>query len=375
MEVAKMVANKKRYHLFTLLALFSITLFNLHIYPIDKPLAYQHKFPHTPIKRLSPTEEYLNVIPWHSFKTKVDHIDHNVFDELTKIKEEVIKKEKIYSLNYHVFYHAQMPGLFIAQELYKLLYQTVYKQKVSFFEFLRAKNDLHTLSESAQQFLKRHNNNIWDSDPFMRKILLSVNLSFPGNLTWGESSFYFFTSGTNDAPPNLSQLYRTYIKSFYPTIDNNTREQVFLDSIVQQLDSLASLVSTVKRGILLQIFIPKKDVNHCAYLSYAYGKPRYYNTANNTSSTTSKTYDTAISKFLDYMIKNPKKVGKYELTDLQARIILQKNLFGHPNGGIKIHRHHCIPPHILKQCHTELSMIVNKIAAFMHEQPTITFAA
>ena len=126
---------------------------------------------------------------------------------------------------------------------------------------------------------------------------------------------------------------------------------------------------------MLQIFIPKKDVNYCAYLSYAYGKPRYYNTKNNTSSTTSKTYDTAIDKFLDYMIKNPKKVGEYELTDLQARIILRKHLFAHPNNGIKIYRHHCIPPHILEQCHTELSAIVNKIATFMlNEQPPI-FAA
>jgi len=177
--------------------------------------------------------------------------------------------------------------------------------------------------------------------------------------------------------PETNQLsldnFRYYaVNGRYSTIDDSEDGKELLSSINDQIacighDFFASKINgSLRYGNMLQIFIPKKLVDRCVYFSKRGGNPRKLPVPESLS----EKFRTKIlgqrfqkaSTVLQALSNNSESV-RGELTGLQARILLHKDLFDNPSSGIKIFRYNQIPQGLSDSYQSQLKSIAESVFA------------
>ncbi|MCK4265389.1 hypothetical protein KAW80_03455 [Candidatus Babeliales bacterium] len=326
--------------------------------------------------QFSQTETYIKAMPNIGFRGE--------YKKYKNLLSQVIEKEKLYSNDYYAFYHGQHYAFFTLYELQKRL--TPHMNACDEFEFLRIESELDKKYNGVKEFLKKNKqsyldtfgnwlelqwlcypkllpfpntySNLDDTEPDIQKILLSVNLSFPGNLRWGASAFCHFADSVSFAShsPFIKKIIKQFDPNFYknyeyiPFIDeyNENKEVKFCDLIFSEILSLADIFEKAGEsgGLLLQIFIHKDIVDKYVYMSKDLGKPE-------------KTLSP--SKVIE-------KKYKDTLTKAQARIILNRDLFSKPNKKIKICKYHRFTSESLKIHKKILDDIVDRLFQNIHSR-------
>ena len=194
------------------------------------------------------TDAHLN---FSELKKVVDKEWEEFFVAHFDLVNTILERERAYTDEYYVFYHAQRKELRILQDFLREIYEYFQvTQSLNNFHFLRFWKD-KPLSVDANTFIDESNKKgPWnDQDRDKASLLLSVNLSLFGNCTAISGSCCTFD----------------YFMSSYSMLDIDIRgivEDVFNTfkfdkKYVDQLIDLNKINET-KEGSLFQIFIPKK---------------------------------------------------------------------------------------------------------------------
>jgi len=292
---------------------------------------------------LSQTESYLRVIPLEEVGKKLGIPNIERYRDLINT---IIEREKKHP-DHYAFYHGAkidfLPFLILNTKLQLLPKQ--YKDK---FVFLRPHSEFFHESISSAEFLAKFHREIHDGLNKWRTILLSTNLSFPGNLIPGESSLDFI---------NRNITYRNP-ESLWGLLAN---DNLLVSYLKCKIRLLLSQLETNQHGILLQILIPKDIVDYCVYICLAWGGPRSYKIPNIEQGwDTTKNYYTRISPILAVLQQNPNRIKKV-LPYLQARIKLDREFFSNPESGVKIYLNHMIDNEAYRAFEQEIEKIANTI--------------
>ncbi len=269
------------------------------------------------------------------------------FEKNKKFVESIIARERENIDNYYVFYHAQRNGLRVFQDFLREIYEYFQiTQSLRSFHFLRFWKDMPETTD-ANTFIDENNKKgYWnDSGGGMYKFLLSVNLSLFGSCTavsCCECTFDFFVNSKNIISVNSKDILNEIFDMF-------KFDKKYIDSLA----SLENLIQT-KEGNLYQFFIPKKVVDHCAYLSHAFGIP-YNSAVPGCGFDQTKCRHANISKVLDAYRQGSALVDAYKkdsahtnesessvallVDQMQGRLIFSRDMLLNPASGIKIYRY------------------------------------
>lgn len=270
----------------------------------------------------------------------------------TNLVYEVVQKEREYNDSHYVFYHAQQSCFNIVRDFIKEIYAMSELMHLgNDFQFLR---NWLTAPEYFNTFffLGFTPANVYDHDPELVKKLLSVNLSLFGNRrSKGEDTFHYFKENNNVHPPQIIDL----LTEIFNLFDFNS---MYLDELVQ----LNTLLET-HEGALLQIFIPKEQVDNYVYISHAFGVPYR-------DPLVEEIYDnrlerhTRIAPILEKYKNDPLSLGiAGDFDELQARILLSKDLLLDPHKGVKIFTYLTTSKEQQEKYHQELKKLVVRIFA------------
>jgi hypothetical protein len=316
------------------------------------------------------TGRYLSHISWEMVISSLGLKPGEASDCKRLVRDLILPREKEFSSDYYVFYHAQKVEFSILYDLERYLSELFTEKTTEDFEFLRPESDYYACGGTADDFLKKHNYRINNRTPDMKKILLSVNLSFPGDLTYHSSSLYYYLRSKSSKAPLLWVSTENAITSFYPTIRDDNGGKELLSSIKSQIYDLENefleqrLYGQLEYGNVLQIFIPKHLVDQCVYFSKRGGSPRKLSIKESLYQQLKKTvvgqrFQKA-STVLDSLNNNSESLCS-ELTGLQARILLHKDLFNDLNSGIKIFRYNQIPQGLSESYQSTLKSIAEGV--------------
>lgn len=319
---------------------------------------------------LAQTEAYLTGLGkgdeqkgWEVVKKALTEGWHSITpDVFEKVKNFTIQKllpiERKYSKDYYVFYHGQAAWFYAIQMLYRELYWRFKKLRAYQLAFLRRQADLYPRDKFVAQLLKETSNNINDNIDPHKRILLSVNLSFPGNLQVGENTSLYFASGSSFQAPNARLVIDYVVQEFLPFIHYFLKKYDINDLI----DKLQQKIrNTFKKyeglGCLLQIFVPKNEVEKYAYLSEPGGKPVIY--------------DLSLKEILNNL-NNPQLLNEPSFKILQARLLLNENLyFGVLQKDIKVIFHNEISQDIRTLIQKEVKKFVDELFYIIHSKITL----
>lgn len=189
-------------------------------------------------------------------------IEKNVIDSAV---HRHLQREREHASAYHVFYHGQCQDIRMLSDIYTYLLEWEQQQHYSGFAALRFVPDSPTNTPSpliharvlglyATESVPRT-----DYEPDAFRSLVSANFAFNGNhLNYGENSFRYFLSDFNI---NKKKIIRSneiaHICKFYGL------NPVHMGSI-KTLNNSA--------GSLLQIFIPKDQLNKACYVALSGGR-------------------------------------------------------------------------------------------------------
>jgi|GEM_PF-6236654 len=310
---------------------------------------------------------------------------------------EMLENEKKYP-SYYVFYHAHKKELGLIFDIYKEIFdflsisagsgQTVLMRDImsprgyqyrTVNEFL----DSWPLTTFYQDQVTARNNrrlDRWmggwnDSKDPLRMLLLSANISLFGNAGNDlSSSLYFFvhSESFSDTESILTSFFKIW---------------KFDEKYIKQLNDLQQLVEGGKSGHMLQIFIPKEQINNLVYISEIYGIP-WHEKITETFDARKQRHTDALS-ILDLYRNNPSAIvtdmgkgdykmynktpqdkrltpnflntaSKFSVNPLQARILLTPQLFD-PASGIKMFRYSLTPETQLPEYKKQLKAIVQNM--------------
>jgi len=277
------------------------------------------------------TEGYLSQITLEAALINQLGLTEADLERLKPLIQEVIERERDHP-EYYAFYHGMNKDVMIALDMLKQIYTRSEKVQVEGFEFLRVPTAL-VQDQTPAQFFERYKDrlkytllNYFDNAPEIGAQILSTNLALPGNLIPGESTIYYFSKSKN----NIIRVY-AIINSIIDFLFANASLPEDYINIVKELILLKTfkiqhILEVKDYGLLLQIFIPKNLVDQTVYISEVAGLP------------VKGKYKFKASLLLQTLQKNPQLL-KRRLKGLQARIILNRNLFSRP-GIVKIYRYH-----------------------------------
>jgi hypothetical protein len=238
---------------------------------------------------------------------------------------------------YHVFYHAHTSSHRVYQDFMNHLLSFETQKTEDGFIPLRfwhdaiLKTDILTFLEDHAILSKKKS----DSSSHISSSLLAVNVSLFGNLqNSGESTLAYYLCNRSIEKVDLHKTL-TAIFDFYN----------FKTGYIKRFTELLSASYMRHCGSMLQIFIPRAHVDRTAYLAqpygYAYSHNLHVGGFETITTQDGKQYSlqTKISPVLD-AIQDGKLMKKtsQELSDLQARIVLGKDVMLNPESGVKIFR-------------------------------------
>jgi hypothetical protein len=191
---------------------------------------------------------------------------------ITYLVNQILWREESYAQqNYGIFYHGQQREFMLLQDLIAQLYQLIYKKPINNFFFLRMFDPDFGKYTDATQFLVDHNYSVNNYGTLEQKVLLSVNPWLWGNSTNGGScTFTFFLTSSNCTSVYFPDLIKHIFEQF--------KIEKYYTKYNTELSNLLNLLAaaeTRKTGLLMQIFIPKTQVNTVAYRAVSGGTPYY----------------------------------------------------------------------------------------------------
>lgn len=210
-----------------------------------------------------------------TFSSKISEIGLDFFKNLLK---SVIQNEIRFKKEYYVFYHGQPRDFAFIQDLYRGLYNIIYKKEMRDFVMLRIPSENQARFDSVLDFLKYYikNGEIFKSYDFdlqlhIKNLLLSVNPSLFGN-TFGAgcSTLEYFLCSTGCTFVDTLDLVERIFEFF-------SMQDFFYENQdeIKELQELLGAQEKDKTGLLQQIFVPKNIVNTVAYRSLALGSLYY----------------------------------------------------------------------------------------------------
>ncbi|HEV2601533.1 MAG TPA: ankyrin repeat domain-containing protein [Candidatus Babeliales bacterium] len=287
--------------------------------------------------------------------------------ELAKHKETIIKKmlenEERYKDTHFVFYHAQQTENRIIAEFLRHLYEFIHHEPLrSDFEFLRSwqnGSDYPDINSYLDSFGIPNPFTLGlgclnDNSPDIRAVLLSVNPVLFGNFNWaGECTWHYF-------------LYNQSIANFIRTSLENifTRygfQQNFIDDFFKIHNQFPC-----QTGDIIQIFIPKDEVDDHTYISQAWGAPQSEHILNSDRQPIEDGYDTERKRYikskpiLDIIQNNTQLLEDSKA--IQLRLFFSNNgPLLNPDRGAKMFRFTTLNPNQLKNYKHLIKKISKKI--------------
>ena len=262
-------------------------------------------------------------------------------EKVAAVITKILEKERELTKDYYVLYHGQKGSFRVLQDFStKLMNESIFEtEKNTDFILLRDPQIFsQQLPQSAKIFLSNnepeiHDFDEWDEQKDIRKHLLSVNLSLFGNTTkkgilGGECTLDYFL--TNDSM--LKNPSKKLLENFFTT---HNISQIYLPEIILLQENLTS------HGNLIQICIPKKDIDFYAYTSYPAGIPAEW----------------PLSDILD---NYPSQTNLINNHYLQARIVLSSGILN-PNSGVKMYQYSLADEEDLSSYNTKLETLVSEI--------------
>lgn len=301
------------------------------------------------------TEAYLSV-----HQKDVENKWKNELKEYKLIIDQCLDREKELYDTHYVFYHGQSGNLRIIHDFTKELFNLlgIHHHKKD-FTFLRPWFNAPQ-SVDIDTFIENYTSH----DEIE---VLCVNLSLFGNLfDWGCCTFEYFYNNFAMSKPNLYGI----VQDMFTKLDLNEK---FIDDLIG-----LNYMTQTKEGSLIQIFIPKDLVDSCVYLSHYWLEP-YHQQLDKTYYSASKNRHTKISPILEMYRNNPEKLlsippvnydtgpwdhidpNKTCMDELQARIILSKDITLNPMNGIKYFTYTTVSEKQMDQYKKELRKLTDKI--------------
>jgi len=293
--------------------------------------------------RYTQSEAYLSV-----YKPAIENLYGEKIKKHQPLIDQILAKEKELSDTHYVFYHAHEKELMVLHDFLKEVRSYLaLVPKHPYFTFLRShKNQIPEL-KNANNYLDS-NTDIDDWKEAYRGHMLSVNLSLFGNHEFYDScTIYYFFKNKSLYKGGLSKRLTTVVEQY-------GFDQKYIKEILALTDHLAS-----ETGNLLQIFIPKTDVDQLVYLAHPGGSP-YKNPIIDQCYDTKKKRHTSISPILELYCDAPFYISNLER--LQARILFFEPLFT-PDSRIKIVRYNTVPEKNMRTYEAALADIVRRMLA------------
>jgi len=348
------------------------------------------------------TEAHLQV---GEVKEKLSHIDlyyeggkkdprssNELVTPYLNIIAAAINKEEELKNSHYAFYNGTGTEWRVTQDLYKQLYAYRNPSKViTDFTFVRFSD---VPSMHAQDFLRENvaewagvNDNIQE----VRDVLISTNLSLFGGVgTQGECTWNYFLTAKSHRYPTALHFHQV-LEAFDMSYD--------IELLAKEAQTLAEMISdATKEQMLLQIFIPQNKVDDTAYLSWILGVPYYPKSVAlmekriGRQERTGAVTGPAVKEVMKKMRKDPAYKALHEelkeavengdfgirafmdeyrnvpwsiknVNDIQARILVTKDIVLNPDSGVKIFRYFTTPRDIQEAYLRKLDALVKKIIA------------
>jgi hypothetical protein len=290
-----------------------------------------------------------NVINQFTIKQKIETIGKKVIE---KIVNETLNKEIELATSHYVFYHGCRIDFLLFQDLLKFVVELHANKTLQDFFFLRIPTKDFSKYASTQEFLNAVNYDVNDSIDPDRQYLLSVNPALFGNTIYRKTSSafcYFLESKAAFSINSLNMIANIFDHYHLTKLYNK------YFSKISELYNLLTDYESKKTGILMQIFIPKTDVNEIIYRSMPRGVPYY-----------SKYFGTKASSELNsYQSSNIQHFTAQYVDEMQFRILMSNNYMLNKNNNskkepIKMFRYFNETP-LIKKYFTKLKQLKNKI--------------
>jgi hypothetical protein len=166
--------------------------------------------------------------------------------------------------------------------------QCLSSRTFGYFKFLRPPSteyriERQELEQRIESFIKKHGNHSWthgvwgpnpsrlDEDQNIRPHLMSMSYALMGNCTKYESAFFFTFS--NEGILDQMQTWDASEKVIRNALRVKSVTEKNADFLVSELKSCFEEYSSLKRGNLVLIGIPKDKLSYFAYDSKAWGIP------------------------------------------------------------------------------------------------------
>lgn len=276
----------------------------------------------------------------------------------------LLQREREYWATHYVFYHAQNSAHRIAQDFWQQVLSLVHLEYHADFIPVRFSESTKMLANSnPEKFLLAHTmipkckesgHKHSDTNPDIRRHLLSVNLALTGNLhDYGECSLSYYLGNQSIQKFATAELLGEIFEYY-------ALNQSFIKDLIAFEQSLGR-----NFGSLLQIFIPQQKVNDCVYLARPWGCPYTknlgfpgYKVINGYG------YQAEIAPVLDWIRRRGAardQLTKDVLEALQARIVLGTDIVLNPRSGVKIFREVNLPPQKLAWYEQQVGAIARKV--------------
>ena len=262
------------------------------------------------------------------------------------IVDHAIQKEQA-SPHAYCFYHGMSQYTFTAILANTYLDHLIHGTPLTDdFYKLRHDADLYSHNEAIHTYIQ---NNIHDLHEPYKSHLLSVNLSFPGNVhNSTENTMHFFKHNHNTA---CSDHLFSYIAKQY------ARSHEEQETITQALHNFYANIRSATGGVVLQIIIPKHLAQTCMYISTGCGVPHDQARKNPTYSIdVLEAYQNDQAQ-LEKLLKQ--EDATFHACGLQARLRLDTSLFSEP-GKIQIYAYHTLGNDVCTQLYNKLQDIIMK---------------
>lgn len=297
------------------------------------PKQLEVKIPKTTVPLYSQTVSYLNNRDLrenveNNYKKEICAVDKKFFENTINT---VILRELEFTDSF-ALYHGQKLEFLLFQDIFEILYEIFFEKALENYFILRAPSKDFKKFKNIQEILRpyiesgiAYKERLDDKDDFS-KFTLCTNPSFFGNNQRRTScTWTYFLSSCNKSYVDITNLVKDIFSIFY--IEDLYNKYL---STIQTLNHYLSKPASGKTGILMQIFIPRLEIDEICYRSKPGGRIYHKGSTWIPASIDLINYKYNTSIFKDESTKTKDKT--------QFRLLVNEKMF--PNGNIKMFRYY-----------------------------------